>query len=84
MSDILPSFHEDSGTIIVLPLSLALVHIASIDTLLQDKYVDNYQVIRHSHHGKVTSLYAPDEKIFGTSRLISGGQDGAVKIWNIE
>ncbi|CAO3669477.1 unnamed protein product [Umbelopsis ramanniana] len=74
----------DSGTIVVLPLALALMHLASIDTLLQDKYVDKYQVIRHAHHGKVTSLYAPDEKVFGTSRLISGGQDGAVKIWNIE
>lgn len=76
--------NQDSGTIVVLPLALALMHLASIDTLLQDKYVDKYQVIRHAHHGKVTSLYAPDEKVFGTSRLISGGQDGAVKIWNIE
>ncbi|KAM3583827.1 hypothetical protein VKS41_003798 [Umbelopsis sp. WA50703] len=60
------------------------MYLSSLDTLLQDRYKKRFQIIERAHNGKVTCLYAPDQKVFGNSHLISGGQDGAVKIWGVE
>jgi hypothetical protein len=65
-------------------MALALMYLSSLDTLLQDRYKKRFQIIERAHNGKVTCLYAPDQKVFGNSHLISGGQDGAVKIWGVE
>ncbi|KAI8091408.1 uncharacterized protein B0P05DRAFT_463294 [Gilbertella persicaria] len=68
-----------SGTICIVPLSLALLHLAEISHHLQNR--DDVLVFQHAHRDAVTCMIVPEHH--GQHYLLSGGQDGAVKIWNL-
>ncbi|KAI8333782.1 hypothetical protein EDC96DRAFT_451092, partial [Choanephora cucurbitarum] len=71
----------DSGTICVVPLSLALLHLSDISRYIEGR--DDVRVFEHAHQGAVTCIVVPERHVSDQRYLISGGQDGAVKIWNL-
>ncbi|KAI8637841.1 hypothetical protein BD408DRAFT_374442 [Parasitella parasitica] len=71
----------DSGTICVVPLSLALLHLTDLSKHLGKR--DDVRIFEHAHHSVVTCMIVPEHQVSGQQYLLSGGQDGAVKIWNL-
>ncbi|KAF1801131.1 hypothetical protein FB192DRAFT_1284000 [Mucor lusitanicus] len=71
----------DSGTICVVPLSLALLHLTDISNHLGKRA--DVRIFEHAHHSAVTCMIVPEHCVSGQQYLLSGGQDGAVKIWNL-
>ncbi|GAN10288.1 conserved hypothetical protein [Mucor ambiguus] len=71
----------DSGTICVVPLSLALLHLTDISKHLGKR--DDVRIFEHAHYSAVTCMIVPEHCVSGQQYLLSGGQDGAVKIWNL-
>lgn len=71
----------DSGTICIVPLSLALLHLTDISKHLGKR--DDVRVFEHAHHSAVTCMIVPEHHVSGQQYLLSGGQDGAIKIWNL-
>ncbi|KAL7324428.1 hypothetical protein PS15p_209621 [Mucor circinelloides] len=71
----------DSGTICVVPLALALLHLTDISKHLGKR--DDVRIFEHAHHSAVTCMIVPEHCVSGQQYLLSGGQDGAVKIWNL-
>lgn len=71
----------DSGTICVVPLSLALLHLNSVSSFLKDR--EDVRVFENAHSSAVTCMMTPEHNISNQQYLLSGGQDGVVKIWNL-
>jgi WD40 repeat protein len=71
----------DSGTICVVPLSLALLHLNNISSFLENR--DDVRVFENAHNSAVTCMIMPEHHISNQQYLLSGGQDGVVKIWNL-
>jgi hypothetical protein len=63
------------------PLSLALLHLTDISKHLGKR--DDVRVFEHAHHSAVTCMIVPEHHVSGQQYLLSGGQDGAIKIWNL-
>ncbi|KAI8142674.1 hypothetical protein BJV82DRAFT_613847 [Fennellomyces sp. T-0311] len=69
----------ESGSICVVPLSLALLHLSDLS-----QYVDHRSSVRvfeGAHRGSVTCMIVHESHQH--QYLLSGGRDGAVKIWNL-
>ncbi|ORZ11171.1 hypothetical protein BCR42DRAFT_421704 [Absidia repens] len=76
----------ENGTICIVPLSMALLHLNQLsDPLLLHR--QDTRLFEKAHHGKVTCLLIPEHHGSSTpceqKHLLSGGRDGCVKIWNI-
>ncbi|CAO3613085.1 unnamed protein product [Mucor hiemalis] len=71
----------ESGTICVVPLSLALLHLTEISSFIEKR--DDVRLFEKAHHSAVTCMIVPEHHVSGQQYLLSGGQDGAVKIWNL-
>ncbi|KAG2228566.1 hypothetical protein INT48_008735 [Thamnidium elegans] len=71
----------DSGTICVVPLSLALLHLTEISKFIEKR--DDVRLFEKAHQSAITCMVVPEHHISGQQYLLSGGQDGAVKIWNL-
>jgi hypothetical protein len=69
------------GTICVVPLSLALLHLTEISNFIEKR--DDVRLFEKAHQSAVTCMIVPEHHVSGQQYLLSGGQDGAVKIWNL-
>ncbi|KAI9354021.1 hypothetical protein BD770DRAFT_325220 [Pilaira anomala] len=71
----------ESGTICVVPLSLALLHLTEISNYIEKR--DDVRLFEKAHPSAITCMIVPEHHVSGQQYLLSGGQDGAVKIWNL-
>lgn len=66
----------------MIPLSLALLHLTEISNLIGKR--DDVRLFEKAHQSAVTCMIVPEHHHHsGQQYLLSGGQDGAVKIWNL-
>ncbi|KAI9027632.1 hypothetical protein CLU79DRAFT_587841 [Phycomyces nitens] len=70
----------ENGTICIVPIALALLHLHEIS-----QYLDQgVRAFERAHDGEVTCMIVPEShQVAGHHYLLSGGRDGAVKIWNL-
>jgi hypothetical protein len=71
----------ETGTICVVPLSMALLHLNEISNYLGKR--DDVRVFEYAHQSSITCMIVPDRHVSNQQYLLSGGLDGAVKIWNL-
>ncbi|KAI8979974.1 hypothetical protein BDB01DRAFT_837012 [Pilobolus umbonatus] len=71
----------EGGTICVVPISMALLHLSEISTHLQER--DDVRVFENAHPSAITCLIVPNHHISNQQYMLSGGKDGTVKIWNL-
>ncbi|KAI9489851.1 hypothetical protein BDB00DRAFT_769885, partial [Zychaea mexicana] len=69
----------ENGTICVIPLSLALLHLSDLSQYVEHR--SSVRVFERAHKGPVTCLIVHESHQH--QYLLSGGRDGAVKIWNL-
>lgn len=74
------SLRIDTGTISVVPFSEALLHLTNISEYVATR--SDLRVFEYAHDGPVTCMLVHESHQH--QYLLSGGKDGAVKIWNLE
>jgi WD40 repeat protein len=60
---------------------MALMHLTEVSNYLNKR--DDVRVFENAHNSAVTCLIVPEHLVSGQQYLLSGGQDGVVKIWNL-
>ncbi|KAG0174802.1 hypothetical protein DFQ30_002724 [Apophysomyces sp. BC1015] len=71
----------ENGTICVVPIAMALLHFGEISQHTDRRY--DVRVFEKAHDGEVTCMIVPEHHLSDHQYLLSGGRDGAVKIWNL-
>ncbi|KAI9314144.1 hypothetical protein BX666DRAFT_1970762 [Dichotomocladium elegans] len=69
----------ESGTICVVPISIALLHLPDLSRIINQQH--GVRIFKRAHNGAVTCMIVHESHHH--QYLLSGGRDGAVKIWNL-
>ncbi|KAI7871474.1 hypothetical protein BDF14DRAFT_1761428 [Spinellus fusiger] len=71
----------ENGAICIVPIATAMLNLSHLS---QCHNKDSTKVFENAHEGEVTCLIVPENhQVAGHHYLLSGGRDGAVKIWNL-
>ncbi|KAI8970454.1 hypothetical protein BDF20DRAFT_891371 [Mycotypha africana] len=71
----------ESGTICVVPLSVALLHLTDVSAYVKNR--EDVRLFKNAHHSAITCMAVPEHHMSDQQYLVSGGKDGMVKIWNL-
>lgn len=73
------TYFVENGTICVVPLALALLHMPALSQVMDHR--QDVRIFKRAHDGPVTCMIVHESHQH--QYLLSGGRDGAVKIWNL-